>query len=73
MGVGTIFGPVIGSALYEFFGFQVTFFIIGGAFILLAPALYFVIPASINVKDNKVISVSIPRKFELTFEVNIIF
>lgn len=73
MGVGTIFGPVIGSALYDFFGFQVTFFIIGGAFILLAPALYFVIPTSINAKDDEVSYLHVNRKLVLILKFIMMF
>lgn len=52
MGVGLITGPVIGSALYTFFGFAYTFLGIGGVFIILAPILLFIIPKSVNVKDD---------------------
>ena len=38
-GVGAIIGPVVGSAFYSLFGFQVTFFIIGGVFIVFTPML----------------------------------
>ena len=41
LGVGMISGPVIGSTLYSFVGFQFTFFGIGATFIWLAPILFF--------------------------------
>ena len=52
MGVGLITGPMIGSAIYSLFGFEATFFVIGGIFIILAPLLFFVIPKSVNEKDQ---------------------
>jgi len=53
VGVGLILGPVIGSSVYAFFGFSMTFFVIGGAFLLLTPMLYFLIPSSIDLKDEE--------------------
>lgn len=54
VGVGLILGPVIGSSIYALAGFSYTFFIIGGAFIILTPLLYILIPDSINKRDNDV-------------------
>ena len=52
MGIGLIAGPVLGSALYTFFGFEYTFLGIGGVFIVLAPLLIFLIPNSVNIRDK---------------------
>ena len=53
VGVGLILGPVIGSTIYAFAGFSMTFFIIGGAFIILTPTLYWLLPNSINKKTHE--------------------
>ena len=47
-GIGLISGPAIGSALYTLIGFQLTLYSVGGAFLLLAPTLYLLIPNSVN-------------------------
>ena len=49
-GVGLILGPLIGSALYTFLGFEKTFFVWGGLEVLLA------ILIRINVPDRPVIT-----------------
>ena len=46
-GVGLILGPLIGSALYTFLGFEKTFFVYGGLEVLLA------ILIRINIPDRK--------------------
>ena len=47
-----LMGPIVGSTLYEFLGFEFTFFTIGGIFMILSPILYFIIPKSVNVQDS---------------------
>ena len=54
LGVGMITGPLIGSTLYTFVGFQSTFFGIGATFICLVPILVFVIPNTVNIKDHNI-------------------
>ena len=51
-GAGMLFGPPFGSVLYNFLGFELTFYIIGGVFILLSPLLWIVIPNSVDAKDQ---------------------
>ena len=52
VGIGLILGPVIGSSIYALAGFSSTFFIIGGIFLLMTPTLLFLIPDSINKRDE---------------------
>ena len=52
-GAGMLFGPPFGSVLYNFLGFELTFYIIGGMFILFAPFLRIVIPNSVDIKDRQ--------------------
>lgn len=54
VGVGLILGPVLGSAIYAFSGFSMTFFIIGGVFLWQTPMLFCLIPNSINKTDHDV-------------------
>ena len=54
LGVGMITGPLIGSTLYTFAGFQTTFFGIGATFICLVPILVFAIPNTVNIKDHNI-------------------
>ena len=46
-GIGLILGPLLGSALYTFLGFEKTFFVYGGLEVLLA------ILIRINIPDRK--------------------
>ena len=52
-GIGLVAGPAIGSGLYSLFGFQYTFYGVGGIFLILAPCLYLVIPQSVNKNDER--------------------
>ena len=54
IGTGLILGPVIGTFLYAIFGFSNTFFLIGVCFLLLTFALSFLVPSSIDKKDEQV-------------------
>ena len=47
-----LLGPIVGSTLYEFLGFELTFFAIGAVFMVLSPILYCIIPKSVNVQDS---------------------
>ena len=67
IGLGMLTGPAIGSVLYTLFGFKGTFYMIGVCFIVLAPFLQLVIPATVNIKDepqvsDKDITTSLPEK-----------
>jgi len=68
VGVGLILGPVIGSSIYAFAGFGVTFFLIGGVFLILTPILYCLIPDSIDKKADKV-ETEVTRRIQ-TYEDN---
>ena len=46
-GIGLILGPLLGSALYTFLGFEKTFFVYGGLEVLLA------ILIRINIPDRR--------------------
>jgi MFS family permease len=52
IGSGLILGPVMGTFLYAIFGFSGTFFLIGVVFIFLTFSLSFLIPQSIDKKDD---------------------
>jgi MFS family permease len=52
IGTGLIMGPVIGTFLYTLFGFSKTFFLIGFCFLGLTFALSFLVPSSIDKKDD---------------------
>ena len=54
IGTGLILGPVIGTFLYAIFGFSNTFFLIGFCFLLLTFALSFLVPNSIDKKDEQI-------------------
>jgi len=54
IGTGLIMGPVIGTMLYTVFGFSNTFFLIGLCFLVLTFLLSFVVPSSIDKKDEQV-------------------
>lgn len=43
-GLGVIIGPIIGSALYLFLGFEKTFFVYGGVEVILAVIIRFNVP-----------------------------
>lgn len=47
-----LLGPIVGSVLYEFLGFELTFFAIGAVFLVLSPVLFMIIPKSVNVRDS---------------------
>ena len=47
-----LLGPIVGSVLYEFLGFELTFFAIGTVFLVLSPVLFMIIPKSVNVRDS---------------------
>ena len=51
-GLGLIVGPIIGSALYSFLGFELTFFVYGGVEVLLAIIIRFNVPDRRNVKPK---------------------
>ena len=51
-GLGLIVGPIIGSALYSFLGFELTFFVYGGVEVLLAIVIRFNVPDRRNVKSK---------------------
>lgn len=55
IGTGLILGPVIGTFLYSIFGFSMTFFLIGACFLGLTFLLSFLVPSSIDKKDEEVI------------------
>ena len=44
VGIGCTSGPVIGSILYQYFGFELTFFIFGGMMATTAFLILFILP-----------------------------
>ncbi|CAI2368539.1 unnamed protein product [Moneuplotes crassus] len=51
-GLGCMIGPAIGAILYSFYGFNGTFYFLGGSLVLMCPLLYFQIPNTINKNDD---------------------
>ena len=52
-GIGAMTGPLIGSILYKFFGFEITFYIYGAFEILLGTVIWFKIKNSPIMKSGK--------------------
>ena len=52
VGIGMMIGPLIGSVLYEFFGFNTTFYILGSSFLIISPFLYWIIPKYVDKQDS---------------------
>lgn len=51
-GIGMMIGPLIGSILYDFFGFNITFYILGSVFVIISPFLYWIIPTYVDKQDS---------------------
>ena len=47
-GIGIGLGPVIGSLLFNMYGFLFTFAVLGFCFVILVPFFIFVMPSNIN-------------------------
>jgi MFS family permease len=62
---GCLFGPVVGSFLYNLVAFDGTLYIIGGLFIVLLPLLIKVIPSSVDTKEEIVASKNDKDKDEI--------
>ncbi|CAI2369983.1 unnamed protein product [Moneuplotes crassus] len=60
-GLGCVIGPVFGGILYAFFGFNITFYSLGGILISLSIILHFNLPNSLNETDETLLEVSQPR------------
>ena len=54
IGMGLVVGPLMGSILYSYFGFEMTFLIVGVSFYAMTPLFIFTLPSSINRKDQVV-------------------
>ena len=52
IGTGLVVGPLIGSILYSYFGFEMTFIIVGASFYIMTPLFCIILPGSINRKDQ---------------------
>ena len=47
-----LIAPIIGSVMYTYFGFEMTFWILGGIDYLIAACIIFVIPKDVDIKDT---------------------
>lgn len=54
IGMGLVVGPLMGSILYSYFGFEMTFFIVAACFFTMAPIFCVILPNSINRKDQAI-------------------
>ena len=50
--VSMLIAPIIGSVMYTYFGFEVTFWILGGIDYIIAACIVFIIPNDVDVKDS---------------------